>query len=43
MKTVTEPGGGVLEVFPLDTTEELLARLLTDIFENYWSAIHFGS
>ena len=43
MKTVTEPGMGTLEVFPLDTSEQRLFRLLEDIFENHWQTIVFGS
>lgn len=42
VKTVVEPGMGTLEVFALDTSEETLFALLRDIFENYWSMIHFG-
>lgn len=43
MKTVEEMGHGVLDVFPLETSEEFLLRLLTDIFENHWSEIRFGT
>ena len=39
---VDEPGMGVLEVFPLDTSEDFLFGLCKDIFEHYWSSIHFG-
>lgn len=39
---VEEPGMGVLEVFPLDTSESFLFALCKDIFENHWSSIHFG-
>lgn len=41
-KTVVEPGMGTLEVFSLDTSEQTLYRLLRDVFQNYWQAIHFG-
>ncbi len=33
---------GVLEVFLLDTSEQFLFELCKDIFEHYWSSIHFG-
>ncbi len=41
-RTVTEPGLGTLEVFPLDTSEAALHALLTDIFQNHWRTIQFG-
>lgn len=41
-QTVVEPGMGVLEVFPLDTSEDTLFALLRDVFENYWQVILFG-
>lgn len=40
---VTEPGNGTLELFPLSTKPAFLLTLLTDLFENYWDRIHFGS
>ena len=40
---VEEPGNGGLKVFPLPTDTESLKRLLTDVFENYWDSIFFGS
>jgi len=40
---VEEPGDGRLEIFPLPADTETLQRLLTDIFENYWDRIHFGT
>ncbi len=43
METVEEKGMGTLEVFPLETTEETLFRLLEDVFENHWQTIVFGS
>ncbi len=42
MKTVDEPGHGVLEVFPLDTSEDFLFGLYRDLFENHWRNIRFG-
>lgn len=42
-RIVEEPGNGRLEIFDLPTDSETLLRLLTDIFENYWDRIHFGS
>ncbi len=43
MKTVTEPGVGTVEVYPLDTSEEALFRVLKDIFEDHWEDIVFGT
>nr|VFJ70838.1 MAG: hypothetical protein BECKFW1821C_GA0114237_10252 [Candidatus Kentron sp. FW] len=40
---VEEPGGGRLEIFPLSTDTETLQSLITEIFENYWDKIHFGT
>lgn len=40
---ITEPGNGVLEIFPLPTDTAFLQSLVTDIFENYWDQIHFGT
>ncbi len=42
-KIVTEEGEGTLEIFSLPTEESFLQNLLTDIFENYWEQISFGS
>jgi hypothetical protein len=39
---VTEPGVGRLEVFRLDTSQEALLALLTDVFENHWRDVAFG-
>lgn len=39
---VTEPGMGVLEIFPLPVDETTLLGLLTDIFQNYWQDVCFG-
>lgn len=33
---------GILEVFPLDTSECFLFALCKDIFEHHWPSIHFG-
>ena len=43
MKTVSEPGMGRLEIFPLDTAEPFLFGLLEDVFANHWRSIVFGS
>jgi hypothetical protein len=43
MKTVTERGGQKLEKFNLETSQNLLYRLLKDLFENHWKTIVFGS
>ena len=40
---VTEPGNGTLEIFALPTAAEFLQTLITDIFQNYWDQIHFGT
>jgi hypothetical protein len=42
MTTYHEPGTGTLEAWRLDTSEELLRRLLCDLFENHWERIVFG-
>jgi muconolactone delta-isomerase len=41
-KIVEEAGWGTLEIFDLESTEELLQQLLTDLFTNHWEQIHFG-
>ncbi|MCG8351347.1 MAG: hypothetical protein MI924_26560 [Chloroflexales bacterium] len=41
-RTVTESGNGILEIFPLDPTEETLVNLLTELFRDHWSKITFG-
>ncbi len=43
MKTVSEPGMGTLEIFPLATGELFLHDLIEDLFENHWRDIVFGS
>lgn len=40
---VTEPGNGTLEVFSLPTDTGCLHSLLTDVFQNYWDQIYFGT
>ncbi len=40
---VNEAGNGLLEIFPLSTETAFLQTLITDIFENYWDQIHFGT
>ncbi len=39
----TELGNGKVEIFELPTDTEFLLKLLTDVFENYWDCIHFGT
>ena len=43
METVTEPGMGRLEIFPLDTGESFLHDLISELFEEHWHDIVFGS
>ena len=33
-KIIEEPGRGTLEIFPLDTSEETLFKLIEDIFND---------
>lgn len=40
---VEEPGNGRLEIFPLPVEAEFLQRMLTDLFENHWDRILFGT
>jgi hypothetical protein len=42
-KTIDELGNGTLEVWELATSEDFLNRLLTDLFENHWQEIVFGT
>lgn len=42
-KIVEEPGNGTLEIFVLPTDTDFLRTIITDIFENYWDQIHFGT
>ncbi len=37
-----EEGMGRLQVFPLDTSEDNLRDVLTNVFENYWDRVVFG-
>ena len=41
--TAEEPGVGVVEMFRLDPTEEILQRVLTELFVEHWKHIVFGS
>ncbi len=41
-RIVEEPGGGTLEVWALDPSEEVLHTLLRDLFTNHWRDITFG-
>ncbi len=41
-RTVTEPGNGTLELFPLDTSATTLVPLCTELFRDHWAAIRFG-
>ena len=40
---ITEAGNGTLEIFALPTDTEFLQTLITDVFQNYWDQIHFGT
>lgn len=40
---VNEAGEGTLELFPLPVDTDFLQALITDVFENYWDQIHFGT
>ncbi|MEM9388713.1 MAG: hypothetical protein AAGA68_26970 [Pseudomonadota bacterium] len=42
-RIVQEEGNGTLELFDLPVETELLERLLTDVYANYWDRIHFGT
>ena len=41
-KIVEEPGRGTLEVFTVDPSEQVLFRMIEDIYKNYWKEICFG-
>lgn len=41
-RVVQEPGSGPMHVWDLPTDEDLLVRLVTDLFENCWADITFG-
>ena len=38
-----EEYGSALEIFPLPTDEATLLGVLTDVFENWWDDIFFGT
>lgn len=42
-RTVEEPGNGTLELFPIEPSEDMLLAVFTDMFENHWDKIYFGS
>lgn len=42
MMVIEEPGMGTLEIFPLAADETTLRTLLTEIFNEHWSAVRFG-
>jgi hypothetical protein len=42
-KTIEELGNGTLEVWELEVSETFLNHLLTDLFENHWHEIVFGT
>lgn len=42
-RIIEEPGVGRVEVFSLSTEETFLHGLLTDVFENWWRDIAFGT
>ncbi|NVJ92758.1 MAG: hypothetical protein HWE34_13940 [Methylocystaceae bacterium] len=39
---IEEEGNGKMEIFPLDSREENLLEIFTDVFENYWDQVVFG-
>ena len=41
-KTVTDPDGAIVQIFPLPTDEASLEQLLRDLFEQHWNKITFG-
>lgn len=41
-KVVKEKGMGVLEIFPVDTSEAVLLELLQEIFTEHWNKVQFG-
>jgi hypothetical protein len=40
---IDEEGGADLEVFPISCDEPTLLRLLSEVFENWWTQIRFGT
>jgi hypothetical protein len=41
--SVKEADGTISERFPVDPTEPILLGLITDIFQQYWDRVHFGT
>lgn len=42
-KIVEEQGNGTLEIFELPNDSAFLERFLSDVYNNYWDQIHFGT
>ncbi len=42
-RIVEELGNGTLEIFDLSVESDFLYRLVSDIYDNYWDKIHFGT
>lgn len=42
-KIVEEEGNGTLEIFELPNDAAFLERFLSDVYNNYWDQIHFGT
>ncbi len=42
-RVATEPGVGTVEIFPMATDEAALFALLTEVFENWWDKVAFGT
>ncbi len=42
-RIIEEEGSGTLEIFDLPVDAGFLEKLLTDVYENYWDQIHFGT
>ena len=42
-RMVNEEGSGTLEIFDLPVDEDFLLKLLTDVYENYWDQMYFGT
>ncbi|MCV6591231.1 MAG: hypothetical protein OIF57_19755 [Marinobacterium sp.] len=42
-RIVEEEGNGTLEIFDLPVDTDFLLELLTDVYDNYWDQIHFGT
>jgi hypothetical protein len=41
--TQHEPGTGMVDIFPVVAAENVLTDIITDIFQNYWEDVVFGS